>query len=86
VTSELVSQPREGKSLRRITKREDAMTITVALPADLAPISATRQFSAYGPSHLTVLVVFAIGSAALVWIGRRQTESQARLLGRVLGL
>ena len=61
------------------------MTITATLPADWAPISATRQFSAYGPSHWTVLVVFAIGSAALVWIGRRQTESQARLLGRVLG-
>jgi len=61
------------------------MTITVTLPAALAPIPATRQFSAYGPSHLTVLVVFAIGSAALVWIGRRQTESQARLLGRSLG-
>jgi Integral membrane protein (intg_mem_TP0381) len=60
------------------------MTVTVALPADLAPISATQQFSAYSPSHLTVLVVFAIGSAALVWIGRRLTESQARLLGRVL--
>ena len=54
--------------------------------ADLAPISATRQFSAYGPSHLTALVVFAIGSAALVWIGRRQTESQARILGRVLAV
>jgi hypothetical integral membrane protein (TIGR02206 family) len=61
------------------------MTIAVTLPADLAPISATRQFSTYGPSHWTVLLVFAIGSAALVWIGRRQTESQARLLGRVLG-
>ena len=61
------------------------MTITATLPADLATISATRQFSAYGPSHWTVLVVFAIGSAALVWIGRRQTESQARLLGRALG-
>jgi hypothetical integral membrane protein (TIGR02206 family) len=61
------------------------MTITVTLPADLAPIHATRQFAAYGPSHWTLLVVFAIGSAALVWIGRRHTESQARLLGRVLG-
>src|SRR6201982_2897490 len=61
------------------------MTITATLPPDLAPTSATRQFSAYGPSHWTMLVVFAIGSAALVWIGRRQTESQARLLGRVLG-
>jgi hypothetical integral membrane protein (TIGR02206 family) len=54
------------------------------ITADLAPISATGQFSAYGTSHLVMLVVFAIGSAALVWIGRRQTESQARLFGRVL--
>ena len=46
--------------------------------------SAQREFSAYGPSHLVVLTVFAIGAALLVWIGRRQTESQARLLGRVL--
>jgi hypothetical integral membrane protein (TIGR02206 family) len=61
-------------------------SVMMATAADLAPISATRQFSAYGPSHSTVLVVFAIGSAALIWIGRRQTESQARLLGRVLGV
>jgi hypothetical integral membrane protein (TIGR02206 family) len=53
--------------------------------ADLAPVSATRQFSAFRPSHWTVLVVFAFGSAALVWIGRRQNESQARIFGRVLG-
>jgi hypothetical integral membrane protein (TIGR02206 family) len=53
--------------------------------ADVAPISATPQFSAYGPSHLAVLALFAIGSAALVWTGRRQTETQARILGRVLG-
>jgi hypothetical integral membrane protein (TIGR02206 family) len=45
-----------------------------------------REFSAYGPSHWAVLVVFAIGAALLVWIGRRQTESQARLLGRVLAV
>jgi hypothetical integral membrane protein (TIGR02206 family) len=48
-------------------------------------MTSTGQFSAYSPSHLTVLAVFAIGSAALVWIGRRQTESQARFLGRGLG-
>ena len=47
---------------------------------------AQREFSAYGPSHLVVLAVFAIGAALLVWIGRRQTESQARLLGRVLAV
>src|ERR1700704_307923 len=47
--------------------------------------SAQREFAAYGPSHGAGLGLFVIGSAALVWIGRRQTESQARLLGRVLG-
>jgi hypothetical integral membrane protein (TIGR02206 family) len=53
--------------------------------AAMALMSATREFSAYGPSHWAVLAVFAIGSAALVWIGRRQSGSQARLLGRILG-
>ena len=52
--------------------------------ADAAPHATAGWFSAYGPSHLTVLVIFVMGSAALVWIGRRQTESQARLFGRVL--
>jgi hypothetical integral membrane protein (TIGR02206 family) len=47
--------------------------------------SAQREFSAYGPSHLVVLALFVIGAAALVWIGRRQTEPKARLLGRILG-
>ncbi len=47
--------------------------------------SAQREFSAYGPSHLVVLAVFAAGAVVLVMIGRRQTETQARLLGRVLG-
>jgi hypothetical integral membrane protein (TIGR02206 family) len=45
---------------------------------------AQREFSAYGPSHWVVLAVFVVGAAALIWIGHRQTESQARLLGRVL--
>jgi hypothetical integral membrane protein (TIGR02206 family) len=48
--------------------------------------AAQREFVAYGPSHLTVLAVFVIGAAALVWIGRRGTESQARLVGRVLAV
>jgi hypothetical integral membrane protein (TIGR02206 family) len=47
--------------------------------------SAQREFTAYGPSHWAVIAVFAIGSALLVWIGRSQTESQARRLGRTLG-
>lgn len=46
-------------------------------------LSAQREFTAYGPSHLVVLTLFAIGAAVLIWVGRRQTESQARLLGRV---
>ncbi|GAC1401440.1 MAG: TIGR02206 family membrane protein [Mycobacterium sp.] len=44
-----------------------------------------RQFSAYGPSHRGVLVVFVVGAVLLVWVGRRQTERQALLLGRALG-
>ncbi|PQM48258.1 hypothetical protein C1Y40_01489 [Mycobacterium talmoniae] len=48
-------------------------------------MSAARQFSLYGPSHWAVLTVFAVGAALLVWIGRRQTASQARRFARVLG-
>jgi len=47
---------------------------------------AERQFSMYGPSHCAALALFVIGSVLLVWIGRRQTESQARLLARSLGV
>lgn len=58
-----------------------------AKTADLARLkTAEREFSLYGPSHWAVLVMFAIGSAALVWIGRHQSESQARLLRRVLAV
>ena len=46
--------------------------------------SAQREFSAFGPSHLVVLAVFAVGAAALVWLGRRQTEAQARRFSRVM--
>lgn len=48
--------------------------------------STQREFSAYGPSYWAVIAVFAIGAALLVWIGRRQTESQGRRLGRILGV
>jgi hypothetical integral membrane protein (TIGR02206 family) len=48
--------------------------------------SAQREFSAYGPSHVVVLAVFVIGAVALVWIGRRQTESQAQLFSRILAV
>jgi hypothetical integral membrane protein (TIGR02206 family) len=49
-------------------------------------LAAQREFTAYGPSHLVVLGVFAIGAAVLVWIGRRQTDQQARLFGRALAV
>jgi hypothetical integral membrane protein (TIGR02206 family) len=51
----------------------------------LTMLSATGEFSEYGPSHWAMLAVFAIGSAALVWAGHRLNESQARKLGRALG-
>ncbi|BBY43562.1 YwaF family protein [Mycolicibacterium celeriflavum] len=47
---------------------------------------AQREFAAYGPSHLVVLAIFAIGAALLVWIGRRQTEAQARMFGRIFAV
>jgi hypothetical integral membrane protein (TIGR02206 family) len=46
--------------------------------------SAQREFVAYGPSHLTVLALFVVGVAALVWLGRRQSEAQARRFSRVM--
>jgi hypothetical integral membrane protein (TIGR02206 family) len=44
-----------------------------------------RQFTAYGPSHWGVLALFAIGAGLLIWVGRRQTDRQARVFGRILG-
>ncbi len=48
-------------------------------------LAAQREFSAYGPSHWGAIVVFVVGAVLLVWVGRRQTEAQARRLGRILG-
>ncbi|OBF83751.1 hypothetical protein A5791_02760 [Mycobacterium sp. 852002-51163_SCH5372311] len=48
-------------------------------------VSTQREFSAYGPSYWTVITLFVIGAVFLVWIGRRQSASQARVFGRVLG-
>nr|WP_090281484.1 TIGR02206 family membrane protein [Mycolicibacterium komanii]CRL77924.1 putative integral membrane protein [Mycolicibacterium komanii] len=47
---------------------------------------AQRQFEAYGPSHLVVLAIFAVGVGLLIWLGRRQTEAQARVFSRVFAL
>lgn len=48
--------------------------------------SAQAEFTAYGPSYWAVIAVFAIGSALLVWVGRSQTEAQARCLSRILAV
>jgi hypothetical protein len=62
-----------------------SLTINLDETVELMDLSsAQREFTAYGPSHWAVIAVFAIGSALLVWIGRSQTESQARRLGRTL--
>ncbi len=42
-------------------------------------------FRVYGPSHWAAVAVFVVGAAALVWVGRRQSDRQARLLSRILG-
>ena len=44
-----------------------------------------RQFTAYGPSHWTAIAVFVVGAVLVVWLGRRQTEHQSRVFGRILG-
>ncbi|AMU70670.1 TIGR02206 family membrane protein [Mycobacteroides abscessus subsp. abscessus] len=48
--------------------------------------SALREFHQYGPSHIAAMTLFACGAMVLVRWGRKQTETQARILGRVLGV
>jgi len=48
-------------------------------------VEMAGKFTAYGPSHWAVIGLFAAGAVLLVWIGRGQTEQQARRLGRILG-
>jgi hypothetical integral membrane protein (TIGR02206 family) len=48
-------------------------------------LSLAEDFEQYGPSHWGVIAVFIVGAVVLVWVGRRQTERQARRLGRILG-
>jgi len=48
-------------------------------------LSLAKDFEQYGPSHWGVIAVFVIGAVVLVWVGRRQTDHQARRLGRILG-
>jgi hypothetical integral membrane protein (TIGR02206 family) len=51
----------------------------------MAPLLAQRTFEQYGPSHWATIAVFVVGAGLLVWTGHRQTEEQARRLGRILG-
>jgi hypothetical integral membrane protein (TIGR02206 family) len=53
---------------------------------DVEMLAVQREFSAYGPSHLVVLTIFVVGAVLLVVIGRRQTEAQARIFGRVFAV
>lgn len=48
-------------------------------------LAAQRQFVAYGPSYWVVIAVFVVVAVLLVWLGRRQTEHQSRVFGRILG-
>ena len=48
--------------------------------------TAQREFAAYGPSYWVVIAVFATVAVLLVWLGRRQSEAQARRLGRALAV
>lgn len=43
------------------------------------------EFQPYGPSYWGAIAVFVIGGTLLLWTGRRQSDAQARRLGRILG-
>ena len=47
---------------------------------------AQRPFVAFGASHLAVVILFALGVAALVWLGRRlRGRPAARRVSRAMG-
>ena len=48
--------------------------------------NTAAEFTAFGTSHLVALAMFAIGAVALVLLGRRQDEEQARRFGRGMAL
>jgi hypothetical integral membrane protein (TIGR02206 family) len=49
--------------------------------------AAVHEFSAYGPSHLVIFVVFAVGAVVLVVLGRRHgTTPVARRAGRLVAV
>jgi hypothetical integral membrane protein (TIGR02206 family) len=54
--------------------------------ASMESFTAGHEFTAYGPSHVVVLSIFALGAVLLILIGRRSTDAQARVLSRVLAM
>src|SRR5690348_2169795 len=48
-------------------------------------LAVQREYVPYGPSYWGAIAVFVVGAVLLVWAGRRQSEQQARRLGRILG-
>jgi hypothetical integral membrane protein (TIGR02206 family) len=48
-------------------------------------VFAQRQFAPYGPSYWGAIALFVVGAVFSVWWGRKQTDAQARLFGRVVG-
>lgn len=46
---------------------------------------AQRQFEPYGSSYWAAIALFVVGAVGAVWLGRRQTDVQARRFGRVVG-
>lgn len=53
----------------------------------MVSLAAQREFSAYGPPHWGVLVVFAVGAAVLVLVGRSpRGRAAARRISRALAI
>jgi hypothetical integral membrane protein (TIGR02206 family) len=63
---------------------QNGNTVPVELGVLMDHISAQQEFTAYGPSHWTVLAILAIGAALLISLGRRQSEARARVLSRAM--
>jgi hypothetical integral membrane protein (TIGR02206 family) len=51
-----------------------------------ASVSAAQEFAPFGPSHVGALVIFVVGIVVLIWLGRRQSDEQARRFGRIVAV